>query len=141
MNLVWPGRPFPLGATWDGGGTNFSLFSEHAERVELCLFDEDDEETAIEMTRAPGAQLALLSPRRGPGPALRLPRARPVRAAQGHRFNPAKLLLDPYAKAIDGVVDWSHDANVLPYVPTGERATPTSSPMTRTTRPRCRSRW
>ena len=63
MTEVWPGRPYPLGATWDGGGTNFSLFSEHAERVELCLFDEDDEETRIEMTQRRGAQLALLPAR------------------------------------------------------------------------------
>src|SRR6202000_3293148 len=47
---IWPGSPFPLGATWDGQGTNFALFSEHAERVELCLFDEDDQETAVELT-------------------------------------------------------------------------------------------
>src|SRR3712207_7251912 len=50
MREVWPGRAFPLGPTWDGDGTNFSLFSEHAERVELCLFDEDDEETRIPLT-------------------------------------------------------------------------------------------
>src|ERR1700710_2239987 len=48
---VWPGRPFPLGATWDGEGTNFSVFSEHAERVELCLFDDDDAETRVELTQ------------------------------------------------------------------------------------------
>jgi isoamylase len=47
---VWPGKPFPLGAIWDGEGTNFSLFSEHAERVELCLFDDADAETRIEVT-------------------------------------------------------------------------------------------
>ena len=50
MTEVWPGRPFPLGAIWDGGGTNFSLFSEHAMRVELCLFDDEDNETRIELT-------------------------------------------------------------------------------------------
>jgi glycogen operon protein len=48
--MVWPGRPFPLGATWDGTGTNFSLFSEHATRVELCLFDDSDRETRIDLT-------------------------------------------------------------------------------------------
>src|SRR6202000_1451362 len=47
---MWPGAPFPLGATWDGQGTNFSIFSEHARRVELCLFDPDGEETCVEMT-------------------------------------------------------------------------------------------
>ena len=50
MTEVWPGRPFPMGASWDGGGTNFSVFSEHATRVELCLFDDDGTETRIEMT-------------------------------------------------------------------------------------------
>ena len=47
---VWPGSPFPLGPTWDGEGTNFSIFSEHAERVVLCLFDDDDDETCVELT-------------------------------------------------------------------------------------------
>ena len=51
MRDVWPGRPFPLGATWDGGGTNFSIFSEHAEGVDLCLFDEEGEEHRVQMTR------------------------------------------------------------------------------------------
>ena len=75
---VWPGKPFPLGATWDGEGTNFSLFSEHAERVELCLFD-GDRETRVELQRRNRAQLALLHPGHRPRPAVRLPRPRPVR--------------------------------------------------------------
>ena len=80
MTEVWPGHPFPLGAEWDGHGTNFSIFSEHAEKVELCLFDDDGEETRIEMPRPPRAELALLPAGRRPGPALRLPRPRPLRA-------------------------------------------------------------
>ncbi len=65
---VWPGQPFPLGPEWDGDGTNFSLFSENAERVELCLFDEDGTEERIEVQRAHGVLLALL-PARASGPA------------------------------------------------------------------------
>ncbi len=120
MNVVWPGRPFPLGATWDGGGTNFSLFSEHAERVELCLFDSDDEETQIEVTQRRQQQWHCYLPDVGPGQRYGYRVHGPYEPQEGHRFNPAKLLIDPYAKAIDGVVDWAHDANVLPYVPTGE---------------------
>ena len=119
MTEVWPGRPFPLGALWDGAGTNFSLFSEHAEGVELCLFDDAGEETRIEV----GARRALnwhcYLPGVGPGQRYGFRVHGPYAPADGHRFNPDKLLLDPYAKAIDGVVDWAHDVNVLPYVPNG----------------------
>ncbi len=120
MNVVWPGRPFPLGAIWDGGGTNFALFSEHAERVELCLFGEDDEETRIVLTQRRALNWHCYLPGVGPGQRYGFRVYGRYAPAEGHRFNPAKLLLDPYAKAIDGVVDWAHDANVLPYVPTGE---------------------
>ena len=102
---TWPGAPFPLGPSWDGNGTNFSLFSENARRVELCLFDESDHEERVERAPADGPQLARLSPGGRPGTALRLPRRRPVGTRQaGHRFNPAKLLIDPYAKAIEGPI-------------------------------------
>src|SRR5215471_933585 len=120
MRDVWPGRPFPLGATWDGGGTNFSVFSEHAESVQLCLFDDDEEETQIEMTERHALNWHCYLPDVGPGQRYGFRVHGPYAPHQGHRFNPAKLLIDPYAKAIDGVVDWEHDANVLPYVPTGE---------------------
>ena len=75
---VWPGRPFPLGATWDGEGTNFSLFSEHAERVELCLFD-GDRETRVELHDVTAHNWHCYLPGIGARPALRLPRPRPVR--------------------------------------------------------------
>ena len=65
--VVWPGTPFPLGPVWDGAGTNFSLFSENAERVELCLFDGAGHETRVSIDRAHRVQLALLSPRRRAG--------------------------------------------------------------------------
>ena len=140
MTEIWPGRPFPLGATWDGGGTNFSLFSEHAERVELCLFDDDDDETRIEVTQRRALNWHCYLPGVGPGQRYGYRVHGPYAPLEGHRFNPAKLLIDPYAKAIDGVVDWAHDANVLPYVPDRRARTPTSSPTTRTTPRRCRSR-
>jgi glycogen operon protein len=119
MTEVWPGRPFPLGATWDGGGTNFSLFSDHAEHVELCLFD-DDVETRVNMTQRRALNWHCYLPEVGPGQRYGFRVHGPYAPLEGHRFNPAKLLIDPYAKAIDGGVDWAHDANVLPYVPTGE---------------------
>jgi isoamylase len=120
VSQIWPGRPFPLGAIWDGGGTNFSLFSEHAERVELCLFDEDGEETRIEVGERRALNWHCYLPGVGPGQRYGFRVHGPYAPLEGMRFNPAKLLLDPYAKAIDGIVDWAHDANVLPYVPTGE---------------------
>jgi isoamylase len=119
VTVVWPGEPFPLGAAWDGGGTNFSLFSEHAERVQLCLFDDEDNETRIEMTERRALNWHCYLPDIGPGQRYGYRVHGPYEPARGLRFNPAKLLIDPYAKAIDGVVDWAHDANVYPYVPTG----------------------
>ena len=120
MRQVWPGRPFPLGARWDGSGTNFALFSEHAERVQLCLFDDDDEETCVEMGERRAQNFHCYLPGVGPGQRYGFRVHGAYAPAAGHRFNPAKLLIDPYAKSIDGVVDWAHDANVLPYVPTGD---------------------
>jgi isoamylase len=117
---TWPGRPFPLGATWDGSGTNFSLFSEHAEAVELCLFDDADNETRIEITGRRALNWHCYLPDVGPGQRYGYRVHGTYAPENGHRFNPAKLLIDPYAKAIDGMVDWAHDANVLPYVPDPE---------------------
>jgi glycogen operon protein len=117
---VWPGRPFPLGATWDGGGTNFSLFSEFAERVELCLFDEHDRQECVEVTERTALNWHCYLPEIGPGQRYGYRVYGEYAPAEGHRFNPSKLLIDPYAKAIDGVVDWREGVNVLPYVPTGD---------------------
>jgi isoamylase len=119
MTELWPGRPFPIGATWDGGGTNFSVFSEHATRVELCLFEDGGNETRIEMHDRRAMNWHCYLPGVGPGQCYGLRVHGPYAPAQGHRFNPAKLLIDPYAKAIDGTVDWSQDASVMPYVVTG----------------------
>ena len=116
VSKVWPGRPFPLGATWDGTGTNFSLFSEHAERVELCLFDDEDRETRIELSERTAYNWHCYLPGVGPGQRYGYRVHGPYDPAHGHRFNPTKLLIDPYAKAIEGAIRWE-EANVLPYVP------------------------
>ncbi|HEY2655204.1 MAG TPA: glycogen debranching protein GlgX, partial [Solirubrobacteraceae bacterium] len=117
---VWPGQPYPLGATWDGQGTNFSLFSQHAEGAELCLFDDDgNNETRIDVTAHRALNWHCYLPGIGPGQRYGYRVRGPYDPPQGHRFNPAKLLIDPYAKAIEGIVDWHQDANVLPYVPNG----------------------
>ena len=106
---IWPGRPYPLGATWDGAGVNFALFSEHATKVELCLFD--SVEASKEAAAHPAARtdrhgLARLSARRRAGPALRLPGARALRAGQGPSVQPQQVVLDPYAKAIGRDLHW-----------------------------------
>ncbi len=116
MTEIWPGRAFPLGPYWNGRGTNFSLFSEHAHRVELCLFDADDVETRVEMREHTAHNWHCYLPGVGPGQRYGYRVHGPYDPEQGHRFNAAKLLLDPYAKAIDGEVDWAA-ANTLPYVP------------------------
>jgi glycogen operon protein len=113
---VWPGQPFPLGATWDGEGTNFSLFSEHAQQVELCLFDEDGEETRVPIAERRALNWHCYLPGVSPGQRYGYRVHGPYDPASGQRFNPAKLLIDPYAKAIEGKVDWDA-ANVHPFVP------------------------
>jgi isoamylase len=118
MREVWPGEPFPLGATWDGGGTNFSLFSEHATRVELCLF-EDGKEERVELTEQTALHWHGYLPLIGPGQRYAFRVHGPYAPEEGHRFNACKLLLDPYAKSIEGPIRFDA-GNVLPYVPTGE---------------------
>jgi glycogen operon protein len=116
---VWPGRPFPLGASYDGKGTNFSLFSENAERVQVCLFDEADAEEHVEVTERTAFHWHCYLPGVAPGQRYGYRVHGPYAPAEGHRFNPAKLLIDPYAKAIEGPIAFD-EGNVLPYVPTGE---------------------
>ena len=118
---VWPGRPFPLGAAWDGRGTNFSLFSEHAERVELCLFDAEDRETRYELRERTAFNWHGFLPGVGPGQRYAYRVHGPYEPEAGHRFNAAKLLIDPYAKAIEGPVRWD-TGSVFPYVPGGDDA-------------------
>ena len=116
---VWPGRPFPLGPEWDGNGTNFSLFSENADRVELCLFDEHGAEERVEARERTAFNWHCYLPGVGPGTRYGYRVHGPYDPAAGKRFNPAKLLIDPYAKHIDGAVKWDV-ANVLPYAPSSD---------------------
>src|SRR5262245_26913892 len=104
---TWPGRPYPLGATWHGSGVNFALFSEHAERVELCLFEGDEEVARIPVSEQTDQVWHVYLPEARPGQRYGYRVHGPWDPTGGHRFNPAKLLLDPYAKAIDGSVRWS----------------------------------
>jgi isoamylase len=113
---VWPGKPFPLGPTWDGNGTNFALFSENAERVELCLFDGDDRETRVELIEREAFNWHCYIPGIGPGQRYGYRVHGPYDPLSGHRFDPYKLLIDPYAKAVEGPIDWNA-GNALPYVP------------------------
>jgi glycogen operon protein len=103
-----PGTPSPLGATWDGAGVNFSVFSEHATGVELCLFDESEpgRERRIAMLERTDQIWHVYLPDARPGLMYGYRAHGPYDPAEGHRFNPAKLLLDPYAKAIAGTVQW-----------------------------------
>ncbi len=103
---VWPGTAYPLGATWDGSGTNFALFSEAAERVELCLFDEAGGEARIALTEVDGFVWHCYLPAVGPGQRYGYRVTGPYEPRKGHRCNPAKLLLDPYGKAVDGTLQW-----------------------------------
>ena len=112
---ILPGKPYPQGATWDGTGVNFSLYSEKATSVELCLFDEiDSRDAEVVSIREctgyvwhcwlPGVKLGQLYAYRVHGPCV---------PERGDRFNPAKLLIDPYAKAVAGAINW--DAPVFGY--------------------------
>jgi glycogen operon protein len=104
---VWPGNPYPLGATYDGGGTNFALFSEVAERVELCLFDDDGKETRTDLPEREALVWHGYLPRIVPGQRYGYRVHGPHDPANGLRCNPNKLLLDPYAKAIEGHNQWN----------------------------------
>jgi glycogen operon protein len=104
---VWPGRPYPLGATPDACGTNFALFSEHAERVELCLFDASGAESRLVLPEVTAHCWHGYVPGVGPGQRYAYRVHGPFAPEEGHRFNPHKLLLDPYARAVDGSVTWN----------------------------------
>ena len=103
---VWPGAAYPLGVTYDGSGTNFALFSEVAERVELCLFDAEGVETRVVLPENDGFVWHGFIPGLEPGQRYGYRVHGPNEPGQGLRCNPSKLLLDPYAKAIDGRIDW-----------------------------------
>ena len=114
---VWPGNAYPLGATWDGSGTNFALFSEVATSVELCLFGPGgggqaanrSAETRVPLTEVDGFVWHCYLPGVGPGQRYGYRVHGPYQPERGHRCNPSKLLLDPYGKAVEGEVRW-HEA-------------------------------
>lgn len=107
---IWPGRSYPLGATWDGEGVNFALFSENATAVELCLFDGPHaavESHRIRIEERTDQVWHVYLPEIRPGQHYGYRVYGPYDPEAGHRFNPAKLLIDPYAKAISGTIEWS----------------------------------
>ena len=110
---IYPGAPFPLGATYDGAGTGFSIFSEVAERVELCLFDSAGRETRIDLPEVTALCWHGYLPGVEPGQRYGFRVHGPWNPDAGQRCNPVKLLLDPYAKAVEGQVEW--DEAVFPY--------------------------
>ena len=103
---TWPGSAYPLGATFDGNGTNFALYSEAAERVELCFFDEKLKETRVELTEVDAYVWHAYLPNIQPGQRYGYRVYGEYDPKSGLRFNPSKLLLDPYAKATCGQIDW-----------------------------------
>jgi glycogen operon protein len=110
MMQIWPGSPYPQGATWDGAGVNFALFSENATAVDLCLFDlpeNDAAVTTIRLTEQTDQVWHVYLPEVRPEQLYGYRVYGPYEPEAAHRFNPAKLLLDPYAKAIAGTIHWS----------------------------------
>jgi isoamylase len=107
--IVWPGSPYPLGASWDGEGVNFAVFSEHAEKMELCLFDASGrrELHRIAMREQTDQVWHCYLPEARPGLLYGFRAYGPYDPAKGMRFNHHKLLLDPYAKQIQGKLEWS----------------------------------
>jgi len=109
---VWPGRPYPLGATWDGRGVNFAIYSENATRVELCLFDSPESATEsrrIDLPEQTDQVWHAYLPDCRPGHVYGYRVYGPYEPAKGHRFNPNKIVLDPYAKEISRVPRWADE--------------------------------
>ena len=107
--IIWPGRPYPLGSTWDGEGVNFALYSEHAEKVELCLFDVSGKRETRRIALPEQTDMVWHGylPEARPGQLYGYRVYGPYAPEQGHRFNHHKLLLDPYGKQIQGFIRWS----------------------------------
>ncbi|MCW2870590.1 glycogen debranching protein GlgX [Actinacidiphila oryziradicis] len=112
---VWPGQAYPLGATYDGAGTNFAIFSEVAERIELCLLQDDGSETAVELREADAFVRHAYLPGIMPGQRYGFRVHGPHEPTRGHRCNSSKLLLDPYAKAMSGSIDWDEAVYGYPF--------------------------
>jgi isoamylase len=114
--VTWPGNPYPLGSLYNGTGVNFSLFSEHASSVELCLFDPKGNETRVKVEERTHGSWHIYLPGIKPGQEYGYRVYGPYEPQNGYRFNPNKLLMDPYAKAINGIIKWdkalfSYDIN------------------------------
>src|SRR6185295_13923424 len=106
---AWPGNPYPLGAMWDGNGVNFALFSEHATKIELCLFDSPDaptESLTIPLTERTNMVWHGYVPGLGPGQLYGYRVFGPYDPQNGQRFNPAKVVLDPYARVVGRPMSW-----------------------------------
>ncbi|HEX4866030.1 MAG TPA: glycogen debranching protein GlgX [Acidimicrobiales bacterium] len=125
---VWPGRSYPLGATYDGAGTNFSLFSEVAEAVELCLFDDEDNEQRTPLEEVDAFCWHAYLPNIGPGQRYGYRVHGPWNPAAGQRCNGAKLVLDPYAKAVDRPVPPHRSTFAYDFDDPGERNDEDSGP-------------
>ncbi len=102
LATVWPGSSYPLGANYDGSGTNFALFSEIAEKVELCLIGDDGQESRFNLDEVDGYVWHAYLPDVTPGQRYGFRVHGPFDPAAGHRCDPSKLLLDPYGKCFDG---------------------------------------
>jgi glycogen operon protein len=130
---IWPGTPYPLGATWDGWGTNFTLFSEVAERVELCLFDDSGDrggltETPVELTESDGFVWHGYLPGIAPGQRYGYRVHGPHDPPRGLRCDGSKLLLDPYGKAVEGDVRWDESLFDYQFASPTKRNTADSAP-------------
>jgi isoamylase len=115
---IWPGQPYPLGATYDGSGTNFSVYSGLSDRIVLCFFDDDGVENQVDLPEVTALVHHGYVPNIGPGQRYGYRVFGPYDPENGCRSNPAKLLIDPYATAVEGGVRW--DPAVMPYVVTGK---------------------
>ncbi|MFJ2739879.1 glycogen debranching protein GlgX [Streptomyces sp. NPDC087440] len=129
---VWPGEAYPLGATYDGAGTNFAVFSEAAERIELCLLHDDGSETAVELRESDAFVRHAYLPGIMPGQRYGYRVHGPYDPSQGLRSNSAKLLLDPYAKAISGEIEWGEAVYGYHFGKPDERNDQDSAPHTMT---------
>src|SRR5678815_5668905 len=108
---VYPGHPYPLGATWDGKGVNFAIYTENAIGVDLCLFEsttDDVEKLKIRISEVSHHVWHVYVPGLQPGQLYGYRVYGPYEPQNGHRFNPNKLLIDPYAKALSGRVEWNN---------------------------------
>ncbi|MEU3948684.1 glycogen debranching protein GlgX [Streptomyces sp. NPDC029526] len=129
---VWPGEAYPLGATYDGAGTNFAVFTEAADRVELCLLHDDGSETAIELRESDAFVRHAYLPGVMPGQRYGFRVHGPYAPERGLRCNSAKLLLDPYARAISGAVRWGEEVYGYHFDDPGRRNDLDSAPHTMT---------